>query len=129
MKLENEKSKNTFVYAIRGLKKAIKTEKNLKIDCIMAILVVISGIVLKINTAEWIICILLIGIVISAELMNTAIEAVVDMYTREKNTLAERAKDVAAGSVFVVACMSAIVGLIIFIPKIIIFINEIKQFL
>lgn len=84
MRLENEKNKNPFIYALRGWKHAIKTETNLKFDCIMAIIVILLGIVFKINVTEWIICLLLIGIVISAELMNTAIETVVDMYTREK---------------------------------------------
>lgn len=121
MRLENEESKNTFVYALRGWKKAVKGEKNLKIDCAIAVIVIILGILLKINTGEWIICILLIGLVLSAELMNTAIETVVDMYTRKRNVLAEKAKDIAAGSVLIIAVTAAIIGLIIFIPKIITF--------
>ena len=123
MRLENEKNKNTFVYALRGIKKAIKSERNLKIDCIAALLVILFGFLFKINTNEWIICILLIGIVLFAELMNTAIETVVDMYTRQKNPLAEKAKDVAAGSVLIIAIISAIIGCIIFIPEILILFN------
>ena len=119
MKLEGEKSKNTFFYALRGIVRAIKTEKNIRFHLVAAILVIILAIILEISIAEWIVCILLIGCVISAELMNTAIETVVDMYTREKNSLAEKAKDVAAGSVLVLAIVSAIIGAIIFIPKII----------
>lgn len=119
MKLEGEKSKNTFFYALRGIARAIKTEKNIRFHLVAAILVIILAIILEISIAEWIVCILLIGCVISAELMNTAIETVVDMYTREKNSLAEKAKDVAAGSVLVLAIVSAIIGAIIFIPKII----------
>ena len=94
MKLENEKYRSPFIYALRGWKQAIKTEKNLKFDCIMIIIVILLGIIFKISVNEWIICLLLIGIVISAELMNTAIETVVDMYTREKNDMAEKAKDI-----------------------------------
>ena len=74
---------------------------------------------LKISINEWIICITLIGLVLSAELMNTAIETVVDMFTREKNELAGKAKDISAGAVLILAIASAIVGGIIFIPKII----------
>lgn len=118
MKLENGKNENPFIYALRGWKHAIKTETNLKFDCIMAIIVILLGIVFKISVTEWIICLLLIGIVISAELMNTAIETVVDMYTREKNSMAGKAKDISAGAVLFIALISAIVGCIIFIPKI-----------
>ena len=117
MKLKNEKKENTFLCAFRGIFNAVKSERNVKIDIIMAILVIVSGFILKIDTTEWFICLILIALVISAELMNTAIEAVVDMYTREKNPLAKRAKDIAAGSVLVLAIMSAIIGGIIFIPR------------
>ena len=82
------------------------------------ILVIIFGIMLKINTTEWIICILLFGLVISMELMNTAIENTVNLITKEKNQQAKIAKDVAAGAVLVSAIVSAIIGLMIFVPKI-----------
>ena len=101
----------------RGIFGAIKSERNVKIDIVAAILVVVCGFVFKINITEWLICLILIALVISAELMNTAIEAVVDMYTREKNPLAKKAKDIAAGSVLITAIMSAVIGGIIFIPK------------
>lgn len=119
MKLENEKNKNSFVYALTGIKKAIKSEKNIKIDIVAAILVIIAAAVLKISTVEWIVCLVLISGVLSAEMMNTAIEAAIDLYTREKKELAAKAKDVAAGAVLVKAIVSAIIGGIIFIPKII----------
>ena len=70
---------------------------------------------------EWIICIALFGLVISAEMFNTAIEYVVDIASPEKQEKAKRAKDIAAGAVLVNAIVSAIIGLQIFIPKIIIF--------
>ena len=74
---------------------------------------------LKISKIEWIICVILFALVISAELINTAIETIVDMITMEKNEKAKIAKDVAAGAVLVNAIGSTIIGLIIFIPKII----------
>ncbi len=117
MKLENEKNKNTFVCAIDGIKSAIKTERNLKIHCIITIIVIIAGLIFKISPLEWCICLLCIGLVISAELINTAIETTVDMYTREKNELAGRAKDIAAGAVFIMSIFPAIIGIIIFLPK------------
>lgn len=118
MKLENEEKKNTFICALNGIKQAIKTETNLKIDCIIAILVIVAGFVFKINYIEWFMCILSIGLVLSAEIMNTAIETVVDMFTREKNELGGKAKDISAGSVLVIAVIAAILGCMIFIPKI-----------
>lgn len=118
MKLENEKSKNAFFCAIKGIGQAIKTERNLVFDIFVAIIVIILGFVFKINFSEWIICILSVGLMLFAELMNTAIETVVDMYTREKNNMAGKAKDISAGAVLVLAINVAIIGGIIFIPKI-----------
>ena len=119
MKLENEKSKNPFVYALIGIKRAIKSEINIKIDIIAAILVIVAAIIFKISREEWMVCIILIGGVLSAEMMNTAIETVVDLCTREKRELAAKAKDIAAGAVLIKAIISAVIGGIIFIPKII----------
>jgi len=118
MKLENEKCSNAFVCAYRGIKAAIKTESNLKFDIIVALIIILCGIVFKICVAEWVVCILSIGIMLFAELMNTAIESVVDLYTREKNMQAARAKDISAGAVLILSINVAIIGLIIFIPKI-----------
>lgn len=108
----------SFKYAFEGILIGIKEEQNMKIHITIMILVIIFGIMLKINTTEWIICILLFGLVISMELMNTAIENTVNLITKEKNQQAKIAKDVAAGAVLVSAIVSAIIGLMIFVPKI-----------
>lgn len=108
----------SFKYAFEGILIGIKEEQNMKIHITIMILVIIFGIMLKINTIEWIICILLFGLVISMELMNTAIENTVNLITKEKNQQAKIAKDVAAGAVLVSAIVSAIIGLMIFVPKI-----------
>lgn len=110
---------NSFKYAFEGIITGIKEEKNMKIHIVIMILVIIMGIVLNISKAEWIICIVLFAFVISLELVNTAIENTVDLITQEKNSKAKIAKDVAAGAVLLSAISSAIIGLIIFIPKII----------
>lgn len=110
---------NSFKYAFEGVFTALKTEKNMKIHIIIMILVIIFGIILKINKIEWIICIILFGFVISLELINTSIENTVDLITIEKNQKAKIAKDVAAGAVLIAAITSVIAGLIIFVPKII----------
>ena len=109
---------NSFKYAIQGIGSAIKTERNLKVHIVMVILVTIAGIVLKISLTELIICIILFGSVIVGEIMNTAIERLVDMVVKEKNENAKFVKDVSAGAVLVLAITSAIVGLIIFVPAI-----------
>ena len=114
------KSKNilySFKYAFEGLGKAIKMERNIKIHICAMILVIISGIILKISKREWIICIILFGLVISAELFNTAIETAVDIAMPEKDPRAKKAKDVSASAVLVLAIAAAIIGLMIFIPK------------
>ncbi len=118
MQSKRKKLKNSFKYAFVGIVTALKKEQNMKIHFTIAILVILAGILLKITALEWIICLILIGIVISLELVNTAIEQVVDIAMPEINEKAKIAKDVAAGAVLVVAIMSAIVGFIIFIPKI-----------
>ena len=110
----------SFKYAIEGIFTGLKEEQNMKIHITIMILVIIFGIMLKINTTEWIICILLFGLVISMELMNTAIENTVNLITKEKNQQAKIAKDVAAGAVLVSAIVSAIIGLMIFVPKILV---------
>lgn len=105
---------NSFKYAIEGIKTSIKSEQNLKIHIVIMIFVIIAGIVFKISKFEWIICIILFGLVISLELVNTAIENVVDLVTIEKNPKAKIAKDVAAGAVLILAIISAIIGIMIF---------------
>ena len=117
--LKNKNIFNSFKYAFEGILEAFKTERNLKIHVIIMILVIIFGVILNISKTEWIICILLFGAVISSELFNTAIETTVDLITMEKNPKAKLAKDVSAGAVLVMAIVSAIIGLMIFLPKIV----------
>lgn len=108
----------SFMYAFDGLKSSFITERNMKIHVFFVILVTICGFIFKISSFEWIICILLFGLVISAELFNTAIETTVDLACSEKNKLAKLAKDISAGAVLILALASIIIGMIIFIPKI-----------
>lgn len=114
---------NSFKYSFQGLKYAYKYEQSMTIHVITAILVIIMGIVLKINMYEWLICFMLFGLVMATELLNTSIEAVVDLTCKEHNELAKIAKDTASAAVFVFALVSLISGLIIFIPKILVLIG------
>ncbi len=116
------KSKNvisSFKYAFQGMFSALKTERNLKIHVTIMMLVIIAGIVLKISKIEWIICIILFGLVIGGEMLNSAIETVVDIAMPDINPKAKFAKDAAAGAVLVFAIASAIIGFMIFGPKLI----------
>lgn len=109
----------SFRYSLEGLKYAYLNEQSMLIHLLAVIVVIISGIVLKISVTEWLFCICMFGFVMGAELINTAIEATVDLVTEEKRPLAKVAKDTASAGVFILALMSAIVGLTIFIPKVI----------
>lgn len=118
-KLECKKLINSFKYALQGFASSFRTERNMKIHVVATILVIILGIYLKLNLIEWSIITIAIVIVISAELFNTAIETIVDMVSPQKNEKAKLAKDISAGAVLILAIGSAIVGFIIFLPKII----------
>lgn len=107
----------SFGYAFEGIFTCIRSERNMKIHCTVALLVVIAGLVLGLSPIEWCICLVLFGLVMALELVNTAVESVVDLVTQERKPLAKIAKDTAAGAVLIAAIMAAIVGLIIFVPK------------
>ncbi len=107
----------SFGYAFEGIFNTMFYERNMQIHCLVTVLVVIFGIILKISLTEWFFCMLLFALVLSLELVNTAIEAVVDLVTEEKKPLAKKAKDAAAGAVLISAIFAAIMGGIIFFPK------------
>ena len=104
----------SFGYAFEGIGTCIKKERNMKIHCAAAVLVVIAGVILKISLLEWCICLTLFGLIMALELVNTAVEAVVDLVTEERKPIA---KDTAAGAVLIAAIMATIAGIIIFLPK------------
>lgn len=116
--MEAKKLVNSFKYAAEGIINSFKTERNMKIHILIMICIVVLGFFLNISKKEWIICILLFTLVIAGELFNTAIETVVDIIMPDKNEKAKLAKDVAAGGVLVLAMGAAIIGLLIFVPKI-----------
>lgn len=119
MNLKNKSLINSFKYACMGIKSAIKSERNMKIHVLATLIVTALGFILGLDPLEWVACIFSIVIVISSEMLNTAIETVVDLVSPNINPLAKKAKDIAAGSVLVMAIGAFLVGLIIFIPKII----------
>lgn len=90
----------------------------MKFHFFVSLVVVALALVLKLSKSDWISIIFLIGFVISLELTNTAIEAVVDAFTDKEHPGAKMAKDIAAGAVLVAALTSMILGTIIFLPYI-----------
>ena len=107
----------SFGYAFEGIFTCIRNERNMKIHCTAAVLVVIAGLILGLSVTEWCICLGLFGLVRALELVNTAVESVVDLVTEERKPLAKVAKDTAAGAVLIAAIMAAVIGLIIFVPR------------
>ena len=109
----------SFKYAVDGLVYAFKFEQNIVVHCLATVAVIIFGIFLKLSYIEWIVVFLIIGLVIATELINTSIEATIDLITDKKHPLAKVAKDTSAAAVMVFALIAVILGFMIFIPKII----------
>ena len=116
-KHEKKTVKNTLKNAVEGIAYTYNSEINIRLHILAAVVVFITGIVLELSRLEWIICILLIGLVIAFELINTVVEVVVDLVEPKYDPLAKIAKDASAGAVLVIALTSAIIGLIILLPK------------
>lgn len=110
---------HSFRYALDGLIYAFKYEQNMLAHIIATIGAIALGFILKISPFEWLILVLIIGMVIATELINTSIEAAIDLTTKEINPLAKVAKDTAAAAVMVFAITAIIIACIIFVPKII----------
>lgn len=108
----------SFKYAFQGIFRTIKNERNIKVHILAVIAVILMGITYNISIIEWIVCVILFGLVISSELINTAIEHTVNLITNEENRLAKYAKDAAAGAVLVNAIISVIIAGFIWMPKI-----------
>ncbi len=109
----------SFSYAFDGLKYAFKYEQNILVHSLVTIVVILAGIFFKISYLEWLSIFLIIGLVIATELINTSIEATIDLITDQINPLAKIAKDTAAAAVLVFGLTAIIIGVIIFLPKII----------
>ena len=104
-------------FAIAGVRHAFRSQGNLRIHGVIAGVVIIAALVLRISRAEWAVVVSLIALVIGLELLNTAIEALVDLSSPTSHPLAKIAKDTAAGAILLVALGSLAVGLIIFLPR------------
>ncbi len=109
----------SFKYAFRGIGFMIQTQHNAWIHLIATIIVVFLGVALKVSLTEWCLLIFAIGIVLSSELFNTSIEFLTDLLSPEYQKKAGMAKDIASGAVLISAITSAIIGLIVFLPRVV----------
>ncbi len=109
----------SFADALNGIVYAIRSEKHMKFHLLATILVVVAGWFFNISFTEWCVVTLSIGGVITAEIFNTAIEQLVNLVSPQHNVIAGRVKDLAAGAVLVFSIAALVVGLIVFVPKVI----------
>ena len=107
--------RRAFHYARQGLRSAFENERNIKIILAIGALAIIAGFVIGLDLIEWAIVIVCCGMVTGAELMNTAVETVVDLVSPEFHPLAGKAKDIAAAAVWIIALCSVVVGLCVYI--------------
>lgn len=128
MKLESRDSRKrlgfarflkSFSYSYDGLKYAFQNEQSISVMFIITVIATMLGIILQISAIEWIFIIFVIGIVLATELINTSIEATIDLLSPDFHPLAKVAKDTASASVFIYSIVSVFLAGIIFIPKII----------
>lgn len=107
----------SFSYAFKGISYAFKTQLNFKIHCLSAILVVCLGLNVHLSVNEWLWLCLAIALVLVVELINTAIEVLVDLVSPQKQASAGAIKDMAAAAVLIAAILALVIALLIFVPK------------
>jgi len=109
----------SFQFAFEGLKTALIKGRNFKIQIGLGILSIFLGIILKISSFEWVDLFLIIATVLILELINTSIEAIVDLVSPEIQEKAKIAKDVSAGAVLIASIAAVFIGAFLFIPRLI----------
>ena len=106
-----------ILIALDGIKYVFMTQKNSRIHAGFTVVVLLLGWLLKISRIEWIILLLVVGLVWVAEFLNTAVEVMIDIVSPEKNQAAKIGKDVSAGGVLIAAFVSILIGILIFGPR------------
>jgi diacylglycerol kinase (ATP) len=109
----------SFGYAFRGLRYLLATQHNARMHLVATILVIAAAFYFGLAAAEWILLLIVVGMVWAAEAINTALELLIDLVSPQKHPLAGRAKDVAAAAVLITAIIAALVGVILFAPHVI----------
>ena len=107
-----------FVYAFNGLVVFFRHERNGKIQLVVAVLVVVSGLILGLSPIEWTIILACIAAVLSFEMINSSIEKLCNLVHPKYHPAVKTIKDMAAGAVLFVSCISTLIGAIIFVPKV-----------
>ena len=124
---KKNKKKRTFIDSVKdcinGLEFIMISENNFQREVILAIITLIASYVLEVSKIEFIIILLVITLVIVCEIFNTAIEKTVDLYTKEYNEIARIAKDVSAFAVLTMCIFAFVIGIIIFVPKLIVLVG------
>ena len=112
-----EKKLHNIRYALNGIRIAWQEEFSFKVQIFATILVLLLGWFFKISTTEWLVIVLLVGLVLSAEAFNTALEELCDKFKSDPDPHIAKIKDLAAGAVLIASLAALVVGVIIFIPK------------
>ena len=110
---------SSFRYAFHGIFQAVRSQHNMWIHIFATAVVIVAAILLNIGFTEWLFVIFAIGFVLGAELFNSAIETLVDLVSPGENQKAGMIKDIAAGAVLIAAITAAVIGMMIFVPRII----------
>jgi len=111
---------NSFRFARIGITRLFREERNARIEGILALVAVALGLITRISPTEWAVVILCIGAVLSAEAFNAAIERLADMHGREPDPRIGALKDLAAGAVLILSIASLAVGIVIFLPRLLV---------
>ncbi len=120
MNFKNQSFSQSMSNALRGIRVSIGSERNIKMQLMIMLLLMILGFILKFSIMDWSIIILTSVVVLAVEMINTAIEFTIDMVCQGKyHPLAKDAKDIAAGAVLMISIGAVIIGAIIILPKII----------
>jgi diacylglycerol kinase len=107
----------SFSFAGQGVWHVIRTQRNMRVHLVAAVAAVAAGLALRIDATDWACILAVIGLVLTAETLNTVVEAVVDLCTDEFHPLAKAAKDMAAGAVLISSAAAVGVGVAVFLPR------------
>lgn len=114
MKPHRQSLYRAFGCAMRGILTAVQTERNMKIHIAAALIVFIAAALLQLDRISWLFLVLAVSVVFIAELVNTAVEAIIDLVSPEEHVLARVAKDTAAGAALVAAVFAVAIGIMVF---------------
>jgi diacylglycerol kinase len=107
----------SFSFAGQGVWHVIRTQRNMRVHLAAALAAVAAGVILRITAADWAAVLAVIGLVLTAETLNTVVEALVDLSTDEYHPLAKAAKDMAAGAVLISSAAAVGVAIAVFLPR------------